>query len=154
MKQAQDFTLPDQNGKERSLSDYKGKWVILYFYPKDQTPGCTTEACSFRDANESLLAKDAVVIGISADTVASHADFIAKYNLPFTLLADTDKKVINAYHAWGKKVFGVEGILRKTFIIDPKGRIAKEYPRVTPAEHATQILNDLATLQAAQDALH
>jgi len=149
MKHAQDFTLPDQTGKERSLSEFRGKWVILYFYPKDQTPGCTVEACSFRDSNEALLAKDAVVVGISADTVKSHADFISKYDLPFTLLADTDKKVINMYKAWGKKLFGQEGILRKTFIINPQGEIVKEYPRVTPAEHATQILNDLATLQAA-----
>lgn len=149
MKQAPAFTLPDQTGTMRSLSDYAGKWVILYFYPKDQTPGCTTEACSFRDANETLLAKNAVVIGVSADSVQSHADFIAHYSLPFTLLADTDKQVITAYGAWGKKIFGHEGILRKTFIINPSGQIVKEYPRVTPAEHATQILNDLATLQAA-----
>jgi len=149
MKQAQDFSLPDQTGKTRSLSECKGKWVILYFYPKDQTPGCTVEACSFRDSNEALLAKDAVVIGVSADTVKSHADFIKAYKLPFTLLADPEKKVINAYGAWGKKMFGKEGILRQTFIINPQGEIVKKYGRVTPAEHATQILNDLATLQAA-----
>ncbi len=135
------------HGKEHSLSDYKGKWVILYFYPQDQTPGCTAEACSFRDANEALLARDAVVIGISKDSLESHADFIKNYKLPFTLLSDPDKKVIKAYDAWGTKAFGVEGTLRKTFIINPGGMIAKEYPRVTPAEHATQILNDLAHLQ-------
>ncbi len=149
MKQAEDFSLPDQHGKNRSLSEFKGKWVVLYFYPQDQTPGCTAEACSFRDANEALLARDAVVLGVSKDSVKSHADFIKSYNLPFTLLADPDKKVIKMYEAWGTKMFGVEGTLRKTYIINPKGMIAKEYPRVTPAEHATQILNDLTTLQAA-----
>ncbi|HVI69793.1 MAG TPA: peroxiredoxin [Magnetospirillaceae bacterium] len=147
MKQAQDFSLPDQTGKKRSLSEFKGKWVVLYFYPQDQTPGCTAEACSFRDVNEALLARDAVVIGISKDSVESHADFIKNYSLPFTLLADPDKKVIKMYEAWGPKMFGVEGTLRKTFIINPAGDIAREYPRVTPAEHATQILNDLAHLQ-------
>lgn len=149
MKQAQDFSLPDIHGKNHSLSDYKGKWVILYFYPQDQTPGCTAEACSFRDANEALLARDAVVLGVSKDSVESHADFIKNYQLPFTLLSDPDKKVIKAYDAWGTKMFGVEGTLRKTFIINPDRMIAKEYPRVTPAEHATQILNDLAHLQKA-----
>ena len=149
MKQSQDFTLPDQTGKPRSLSEFKGKWVVLYFYPKDLSPGCTVEACSFRDANESLLTRDAVVIGVSKDTVASHAKFVKEYKLPFILLADPDKKVITAYGAWGKKIFGTEGTLRKTFIIDPQGNIVKEYARVTPAEHATQILNDLAVLQRA-----
>jgi peroxiredoxin Q/BCP len=149
MQQATNFTLPDQTGTPRSLSDFKGKWIVLYFYPKDQTPGCTAEACSFRDANEALLAKDAVVIGVSADTVESHAEFIKEYDLPFILLADPGKKVINQYGAWGKKMFGIEGILRQTFIIDPQGAIVKKYGRVTPAEHATQIINDLATLQVA-----
>ncbi len=141
--------MPDQNGKTHRLSDFKGKWVVLYFYPKDQTPGCTVEACSFRDANEALLAKDAVVLGVSADSVQSHADFMKAYKLPFLLLSDPDRKVINAYGAWGKKMFGNEGILRQTFLITPAGQIAKKYARVTPAEHATQILNDLAGLQAA-----
>lgn len=149
MQTAQDFTLPDQNGKTHSLSDFKGKWVVLYFYPKDQTPGCTVEACSFRDANESLLAKNAVVLGISADSVQSHAEFMKAYKLPFLLLSDPDRKVINAYGAWGKKMFGNEGILRQTFIISPNGVVAKKYARVTPAEHATQILNDLGALQTA-----
>lgn len=149
MQYAPDFTLPDQTGAQRSLSEFKGKWVVLYFYPKDQTPGCTIEACSFRDANEALLAKDAVVLGVSADTIESHADFVKKYDLPFILLADPDKKVINQYGAWGKKMFGVEGILRQTFIIDPKGMIVKKYGRVTPAEHATRIMQDLVVLQAS-----
>lgn len=147
MELAQQFTLPDQNGKTHSLSDYKGKWVVLYFYPKDETPGCTTEACSFRDSNESLLARDAVVVGISKDSVESHAKFVKKYNLPFTLLSDPEHKTIEAYGAWGPGFMGHIGTQRKTFIINPDGMIVKEYPKVTPAEHATQILNDLAHLQ-------
>ena len=146
MKQAQDFSLPDQHGKKRTLEDYKGKWVVLYFYLEDHTPGCTKEACSFRDANEALLARDAVVLGISNDSVQSHADFIAGYKLPFTLLSDPERKAITAYDAWDHSAART---IRKTFIIDPKGKIVKEYPNVTPAEHATQILNDLITLQAA-----
>jgi peroxiredoxin Q/BCP len=139
--------LPDQTGAPHSLHDYKGKWVVLYFYPKDETPGCTLEACSFRDANEAMLAKDAVVLGVSADSVQSHADFMQAHNLPFTLLSDPEKKVIMAYGCWGKKMFGVEGILRRTFIINPAGEIVKKYGRVTPAEHATQILKDLELFQ-------
>ena len=147
METAQDFTLPDQTGAAHSLSDYKGKWVVLYFYPKDETPGCTLEACSFRDASEGLLAKGAVVLGVSADSVESHAAFIKAHKLPFTLLSDPDKKVITTYGCWGKKMFGVEGILRRTFIINPEGMIVKKYGRVTPAEHATQIIKDLEVLQ-------
>ncbi len=149
MKQAQDFTLKDQTGTDRSLSDYRGKWVVLYFYPKDETTGCTTEACGFRDSHEALVAQGAVVIGISRDSVESHAKFIAHHNLPFTLLSDPDKKVIEAYGAWGKAFMGVMGTLRQTFIINPDGMIAKEYPKVTPAEHATQIIEDLKQLQKA-----
>jgi thioredoxin-dependent peroxiredoxin len=149
MQKAQDFTLTDHTGTPRSLHDYAGKWVVLYFYPKDDTPGCTMEACSFRDSNEALLAKGAVVLGISADSVESHAKFIASHRLPFTLLSDPDKKVITAYGCWGKKMFGREGILRRTFIINPVGEIVKKYGRVTPAEHATQIIKDLETFQSA-----
>lgn len=146
MNQAQDFSLPDQNNKQHSLSEYKGKWVVLYFYPKDQTPGCTAEACSFRDSNEALLTRDAVVVGVSKDSVKSHAAFIADYNLPFTLLSDPDKKVIAMYGAWDQSAGQT---IRKTFVINPQGAIVKEYPKVTPAEHATQILNDLVLLQKA-----
>jgi len=146
MNQAQDFSLPDQHNKQHSLGDYKGKWVVLYFYPKDQTPGCTAEACSFRDINEALLGRDAVVIGVSKDSVKSHGDFIAAYKLPFTLLSDPEKKVIAMYGAWDQ---GAGETIRKTFIINPDGVIVKEYPKVTPAEHATQILNDLVVLQKA-----
>lgn len=150
MKQAQDFTLQDQTGTERSLSDYRGKWVVLYFYPRDDTPGCTTEACGFRDSHEALLANDAVVIGISKDTVKSHQKFIAKYNLPFTLLSNPELDVIQAYGAWGRGFMGRIGTLRQTFIINPEGQIVKEYPKVTPAEHAAQILKDLKDLQCTQ----
>lgn len=149
MKPASQFTLSDQNGKTHALSDYRGKWVVLYFYPKDDTPGCTTEACSFRDTNETLLARDAVVLGISKDSVESHAAFAKKYELPFTLLSNPDHKVIEAYGAWGPGFLGHVGTIRQTFIINPDGMIVKEYPKVTPAEHATQILNDLAHLQKA-----
>lgn len=148
MKPAQNFTLPDQNGEMHALDDYKGKWVVLYFYPKDQTPGCTTEACGFRDSNEALLARDAVVVGISKDSIESHAEFAKKYTLPFTLLSDPEHKTIEAYGAWGQGFMGNMGTQRKTFIVSPDGMIVKEYPKVTPAEHATQILNDLALLQA------
>ncbi len=147
MKQAPDFNLKDQTGTTRSLGDYRGKWVVLYFYPKDDTPGCTTEACSFRDSHEALLANDAVVIGVSKDSIESHAKFIKNYDLPFTLLSDPEKEVIQAYGAWGKGFMGHIGTLRQTFIIDPSGNIVKEYPKVTPAQHATQIIKDLRELQ-------
>lgn len=149
---ATDFTLRDQNNNEQSLNDYLGQWVVLYFYPKDDTPGCTQEACAFRDEHEPLLAKNAAVIGISKDSVNSHRKFAEKYNLPFALLSDGTKQVQQQYGAWGKKKFmgrEYEGTLRKTFIIDPEGHIVKEYPDVTPAAHATQILFDLKELQGA-----
>lgn len=107
------------------------------------------EACSFRDSHEALLASDAVVLGVSKDSVESHAKFAEHHKLPFTLLSDTEKEVIQAYDAWGKGFMGHIGTLRKTFIINPNGEIVKEYPKVTPAEHATQIINDLQALQAA-----
>jgi thioredoxin-dependent peroxiredoxin len=143
MKQAPDFTLKDQTDTDRSLHNYRGKWVVLYFYPKDGTSGCTTEACSFRDLNESLLARDAIVIGVSRDSVESHQKFIEDNKLPFTLLSDPHAEVIRLYGAW-------EPILSKrmTYIIDPDGNVVKEYPKVTPADHATQIMDDLADLQS------
>lgn len=147
--QAHDFALPDQTGTIRHLSDYSGKWVVLYFYPKDETPGCTTEACSFRDSHEALLANDAVVLGVSKDSVESHAKFAKHHNLPFTLLSDPEKETIQAYGAWGKGFMGHIGTLRKTFIINPDGQIVKEYPKVTPAEHASHIIEDLKALKAA-----
>lgn len=150
MKQAPNFTLQDQDGIQRSLQDYKGKWVVLYFYPKDDTPGCTTEACSFRDEREVIAEHGAEVIGISKDSVASHKKFIQKYGLTFTLLSDPDHKTIEAYGAWGiKKFMGREysGTIRQTFIIDPNGMIVQEYPKVAPKDHALQIIQDLERLR-------
>jgi thioredoxin-dependent peroxiredoxin len=151
MKQAPDFTLHDQFDKPHSLSDYAGKWVVLYFYPKDDTPGCTTEACSFRDEYDYLQEQGISVLGVSKDSVKSHAKFAEKYKLNFPLLADEERKVIEAYNAWGlKKFMGREfmGIIRSTYIIDPKGNIVKEYPKVTPKEHIGEILKDLKELSA------
>lgn len=148
---APDFSLQDQFDKTHSLKDYAGKWVVLYFYPKDDTPGCTKEACSFRDEFKEIEKAGAVVLGVSKDSVKSHAKFAEKYNLNFPLLADTDMSVMKAYDAWGLKKFmgrEFEGTLRKTFIIDPAGKIVKEYPKVTPKDHAVQIIKDLEELQS------
>ena len=146
---APEFTLLSTDGSPRSLADYRGKWVVVYFYPKDDTPGCTIEACAMRDARDTLTDLGAEVIGISRDDAASHEKFKAKHNLNFTLLSDTDGKTIAAYGAWGKKMFGREGILRKTFIIDPKGQVVKVYGRVTPLGHADQVVAELRRQQAA-----
>lgn len=135
------FTSLDQDNKTVSLGDFVGKYVLLYFYPKDDTPGCTKEACSIRD-NFGELQKLAVVIGVSADSVVSHKKFVEKYQLPFTLLADEDKKIISAYGADG--TFGK----RISYLIDPKGMIIKTYPKVNPSQHAEQILTDLKNLSA------
>lgn len=145
---APDFSLADQDGKIHSLAEYKGKWIVLYFYPKDDTPGCTVEACSLRDSRDDLAALDAEVIGVSADTAASHEKFKAKHTLNFTLLSDPEMKVITAYGAWGKKMFGKEGILRRTFIINPEGMVVKVYGRVTPLGHGEQIVEELKKQQA------
>lgn len=141
------FTLKDESGVDRSLADYKGKWVVLYFYPKDDTPGCTTEACSLRDARNDIAELGAEVIGVSADEAAVHEKFKAKYTLNFTLLSDPDMKAINAYEAWGKKMFGKEGILRRTFIINPEGTVVKVFGRVTPLGHGEQVVEELRRLQ-------
>jgi peroxiredoxin Q/BCP len=141
------FTLLDGKGVGHSLADYKGKWVVLYFYPKDDTPGCTTEACSLRDARDTLAEMGAEIIGISRDEPNSHEKFKAKYSLNFTLLTDADAKTINDYGAWGKKMFGKEGILRKTFIINPEGMVVKVYGRVTPMGHGEAVIHDLEALQ-------
>lgn len=145
---APEFSLPDESGKIRNLSDYLGKWVVVYFYPKDDTPGCTTEACSIRDARDALTALGAEVVGISKDDASSHEKFKAKHSLNFSLLSDIDGNVINAYDAWGPKQFGREGILRRTFIIDPKGTVVKVYGRVIPVGHGEKIITDLQQLQA------
>lgn len=136
---APDFTLLDQNGNQHKLSDYRGKKVILYFYPKDDTPGCTTEACQFNEILPNFQGTEAVVLGISADTPESHKKFAEKYNLNFTLLSDPEKEVIQKYGVWkeknmyGKKTFG---IVRTTFIIDEEGKIRKIYNNVKADGHA------------------
>jgi peroxiredoxin Q/BCP len=144
---APNFTLFDSNGQSVSLSDYGGRWLVLYFYPKDDTPGCTIEACSMRDARDSIAELGAEVIGVSMDEPSLHERFKAKYKLNFKLLSDPDRVVIDAYQAWGKKMFGKEGILRKTFIIDPGGTVVKVYGRVTPEGHGKQIVAELKKLQ-------
>ena len=144
---APDFRLQDEAGEFHSLADYKGKWLVLYFYPKDDTPGCTTEACSLRDAATDISELGAEIVGISADDATSHSKFIAKHHLNFTLLSDPEKTVIEAYGAWGKKMFGKEGILRKTFIINPHGEVVKIYGRVTPLGHGEQVTSELKHLK-------
>ena len=145
---APDFALEDADGVIRKLTDYKGKWVVLYFYPKDDTPGCTIEACSLRDARDDLAELDAEIIGVSKDDAPSHEKFKAKHSLNFSLLADVNGEMIEAYGAWGKKMFGKEGILRKTFIIDPSGMVRKVYGRVTPLGHGEQVVSELKRLKA------
>lgn len=146
---APDFQLADHEGVIRSLIDYKGKWVVLYFYPKDDTPGCTIEACSLRDVRDDIVELGAEIIGVSKDDASSHDKFKAKYSLNFTLLSDPDMTAMNAYGAWGKKQFGQEGVLRKTFIISPDGQVVKAYGRVTPLGHGAQIVDELKKRQAA-----
>jgi len=139
------FTLLDQAGKIHELKDYRGKWVLLYFYPKDDTTGCTLEACAIRDSYGDFKKSKIVVLGVSIDSVKSHDKFAKKYDLPFTLLADEDKKLVNAYGVWGKKKFmGREymGTRRMSFLIDPRGKIAKIYEKVKPKEHAGEVLSD------------
>ncbi len=140
---APDFEASDQNGRTVRLSELRSKKVILYFYPKDDTPGCTKEACGFRDGYQALQAAGYVVLGVSADDVASHKRFAEKYNLPFSLLADPERKIIKAYGAWGtKNMYGktYEGTLRVTYIIDENGHIAAVFPKVKPETHAQEIL--------------
>lgn len=146
---APDFSLKDMDGDVHSLKDYAGKWLVLYFYPKDDTPGCTTEACSMRDARDDITALGAQVVGISKDDASSHDKFKTKYNLNFTLLSDSDRVAMDAYGAWGKKMFGKEGVLRKTFLIDPNGMVQKVYGRVTPLGHGEQVIDDLKKLQVS-----
>lgn len=145
---APNFSLVGLDGNTHTLKDYKGKWVILYFYPADDTPGCTAEACSLRDSRDTLAEMGAEIVGISKDDPNSHEKFKAKYSLNFQLLTDPEATAINAYGAWGKKMFGREGILRKTFIINPEGQVVKVYGRVTPMGHGDQVVNELKTLQA------
>jgi peroxiredoxin Q/BCP len=149
-KIAPDFTLPDQKGKEHTLSGYLGKWVLLYFYPKDDTPGCTVEAETMRDNLTAFKRAGAVVFGVSPDSVKSHKKFSDKFKLSFSILADEEKKVIKKYGVWGKKKFmGREymGVERSSVLINPKGVVAKVYPKVKPAEHAKEVLADLKALK-------
>lgn len=145
---APDFILSDPEGKTHSLGDYDGQWLVLYFYPKDDTPGCTAEACSLRDARDDLAAQGVQIVGVSKDDPSSHEKFKAKFSLNFTLLSDPEGKVIEAYGAWGPKMFGRLGIQRKTFIIDPSGHVVKVYGRVTPVGHGEQLLSDVKQLQS------
>lgn len=140
---APNFTAKDQDGNTVKLSDLKGKRVVLYFYPKDDTPGCTKEACSFRDAHDVYADKGIKVLGVSIDDEKSHQKFITKYKLPFALLADTDKKIVNDYGVWGEKsMYGKKymGTNRKTFLIDENGKIAKIFDKVKVSEHADEVL--------------
>lgn len=143
---APDFALPDDSGALVKLKDLRGKNVVLYFYPKDDTPGCTTEACSFRDESKAIKAKGAFVLGVSTDNVASHQKFKTKYKLNFPLLADVDKSVVNAYGVWKEKsMYGrtYMGIERTTFIIDENGRIKKIFPKVSVTGHTEAVLEAL-----------
>jgi thioredoxin-dependent peroxiredoxin len=145
-QQAPDFTLPDQDGVAHTLAEYRGKWVLIYFYPKDDTPGCTKEACSLRDDFPAFSKQNAQIFGVSADTVASHKKFATKYKLPFTLLADPEKGMLKTYGVWGKKKFmgrEYEGISRSSYLIDPDGKIVKVYEKVNPLTHADEVRKDL-----------
>jgi len=143
---APDFELPDETGALRKLSDFWGKPMVLYFYPKDDTPGCTTEACNFRDDYSAYEKAGVVVLGVSPDSVKSHVKFKEKFSLPFPLLADEDHKVCELYDVWAlKKFMGREymGVLRTTFLIDAKGQIMQVFEKVKPAEHSVEVLSAL-----------
>jgi peroxiredoxin Q/BCP len=142
-QKAPDFTAHDQHGNSVSLSDFNGKKLVIYFYPKDDTPGCTKEACNLRDNYNQLLNEGYAVIGVSPDSAASHMKFVEKYNLPFQLLSDTDLKITKDYGAWGEKnMYGkkYEGLLRTTFVIDESGVVQTVIKKVKTDDHATQIL--------------
>ena len=144
-----DFTLPNAQGEMISLSDFRGKKVIVYFYPKDSTPGCTTEACDFRDASEDFAAKNTVILGISADSQKRHQNFISKYELPFELLSDVDHTVCEQYGVWQlKKNYGKEyyGIVRSTFLINESGELIQEWRSVKVKDHVTEALSFLEQL--------
>jgi len=137
--QAIDFLAIDQNNQEHKLTDYRGNWVLLYFYPKDNTPGCTKEACAIRDVFSEFKKANVIVLGVSKDSVNSHQKFAQKYQLPFTLLVDKDKEISKKYQA--------EGLFKRiSYLINPQGNIAKIYPKVKPEEHAQEVLSDLAIM--------
>ncbi len=140
---APDFSLQDETGTFRQLSEFRGSPVVLYFYPKDDTPGCTTEACNFRDGYGEYKRAGVVILGISPDPVKSHANFKAKFDLPFTLLADYDHKVCDMYQVWGRKKFmgrEYDGVFRTTFVISPEGKIIKVFENVKPEGHSQEVL--------------
>ena len=144
---APDFATRDERGRPVSLSDLRGQRVVLYFYPKDDTPGCTKEACSFRDDFARFKKQGIKVLGVSPDSEASHKKFVTKYNLPFTLLADTDRSIAEAYGVWGEKKFmgrTYMGVHRTTFLIDEKGKIKKIFEKVKPEDHASEVLEAFA----------
>ena len=146
---AYNFCLPNQDNIEICLRDLKGKWIVLYFYPKDNTPGCTTEAKEFSNLLDKFEQLGVIVIGVSPDSPKKHCNFIEKHNLTITLLSDSEKEVLKAYGAWGKKkMYGkeYEGVIRSTFIINPKGEIVKEYKNVRAKGHAAKVLEDLKEL--------
>ena len=143
---APNFTLDDQNSLSHQLSDYKGKWVVLYFYPKDDTPGCTIQACDFRDAVKRIIASKSIVFGLSLDSVESHKRFSEKNNLPFSLLSDSEGLVAKKYNSLNN-FLGYKSAKRNTFIINPEGEIAKIYLSVDPKTHSEMVLNDLSSLQ-------
>ena len=148
---APEFCLPNQDETEICLRDLAGKWVVLYFYPKDNTPGCTTEACDFTNELEEFEELDAVILGVSPDSPKKHRNFIEKKNLKITLLSDEDKEVLKAYGAWGlKKMYGkeYEGVIRSTFIINPEGQIAHEWKKVRVKGHIEEVKNKLKEIQS------
>lgn len=149
-KIAPDFETLDQDSELHTLSDYRGQWVLIYFYPKDDTPGCTKEALAIRERMPDFNKLKLQVFGVSIQDPKSHKKFAVKYDLPFTLLADPNKKIVTKYGVWGKKKFGGRkymGTLRTSFLIDPKGKIAKVYGKVKPEIHAEEVLRDLKTMQ-------
>ncbi len=146
---APEISLPDETGTIRNLSDFRGRAVVLYFYPKDDTPGCTTEACNFRDDYSAYVDADVIILGVSPDLPKSHTKFKEKYTLPFPLLADEDHKVCDMYGVWGPKKFmgrEYEGVLRTTFLIDRNGRIARVFENVKPASHSAEVLAAIKSL--------
>jgi peroxiredoxin Q/BCP len=146
---APDFRLQDQNGEWQSLESYRGQWVALYFYPKDDTPGCTKEACAFRDNIFAFEELNALILGVSLDDVASHAEFAEKYSLPFPLLADTDKQAATAYNVI-MKIGPMELAKRQSFLINPEGIIVKHYEKVDPETHSAEVLADISQLSLAE----
>lgn len=146
---APDFSLTNSAGEVVTLADFASSWLVVYFYPKDNTPGCTAEACGIRDARDELADMGVQVVGISKDDASSHEKFKAKYSLNFNLLSDTGGKTAQSYGAWGGGLLGRAGVLRKTYVIDPSGQVVKVYDKVTPLGHGKQLIKDISRLQQA-----